>query len=193
VFTFSPLFLYFFHNTQFEGYTTDGVTLVLLLECIYLSCFLFEKLLWWKPIILSLLKEVLLSTPPHLPWSVTLPLPAGVLVLSSSRLAILFSEAVVVIIRLKPLLAKRYLGCLTYYRGRRTGIKESFTVTVWIILQSLDCRDRGFESSWGNECSSLVFVVCCVGSDFCDDLITRVEESYRVHVSNCVWSRNLNH
>jgi len=31
-----------------------------------------------------------------------------------------------------------------------------------------------------------VCCVCCVGSDFCDELITRVQESYRVHVSNCV-------
>jgi hypothetical protein len=27
-----------------------------------------------------------------------------------------------------------------------------------------------------------VFVVCCVGSDLCDELITRPEESYRVRV-----------
>jgi hypothetical protein len=41
-------------------------------------------------------------------------------------------------------------------------------------------------------CSSLVFVVCCVGSGLCDELITRAEESYRVSVcvSNCVGSRN---
>jgi hypothetical protein len=100
---------------------------------------------------------------------------------------------VVVIITLKPLLAKRYLRYFTYYRGRRTVIMESFTATIRIILQSLDCRDRGFESRSGNGCSSLVFVVCCVGSSFCHEPITRVEESYRVHVSNSVWSRNLNH
>jgi len=90
------------------------------------------------------------------------------------------------------MLAKRYLRCYTSYRRRRTVIKESFTATIGIILQSLDCRDRGFESRSGNGCSSHVFVVCCVGSGFCDELMTRVE-SYRVHVSNCVWPRNLNH
>jgi hypothetical protein len=31
----------------------------------------------------------------------------------------------------------------------------------------------------------LFFVVCCVGSDLCDDIITRSEESYRV----CVCAR----
>ena len=38
----------------------------------------------------------------------------------------------------------------------------------------------------GGGCSSLVFVVCCVGSGLCDELITRLEESYRLCVSNCV-------
>jgi hypothetical protein len=36
------------------------------------------------------------------------------------------------------------------------------------------------ESLWGRGCSSLVFVVCCIGSGLCDELITRTEESYRV-------------
>jgi len=103
------------------------------------------------------------------------------------------SRRFVLPITLKPLLAKWYLHCFTYYRGSRTAIKKSFTVTIGIILQSLDCRGRGFESRSGNGCSSFVFVVCCVGSGFCDELMTRVEESYRLYVSNCVWSRNLNH
>jgi len=34
--------------------------------------------------------------------------------------------------------------------------------------------------------SSILFVVCCVDSDLCDELITRSEESYRVCVPNCV-------
>jgi hypothetical protein len=38
----------------------------------------------------------------------------------------------------------------------------------------------------------LFLVVCCVGSGLCNRLITRSEESYRVRVSNCVWSGNLN-
>ena len=35
--------------------------------------------------------------------------------------------------------------------------------------------------------SSLVHVVCCVGSDLCDELITRSEESYWVCVCVCVF------
>ena len=31
-----------------------------------------------------------------------------------------------------------------------------------------------------------MFVVCCVGSGFCDEVITRLEESYRVYVCVCV-------
>ena len=54
-------------------------------------------------------------------------------------------------------------------------------------LKRLDWWDCGFEPSWGYEYSSLVFVVCCVGSGFCDELITRSEETYRVSV----WSRKL--
>jgi hypothetical protein len=46
--------------------------------------------------------------------------------------------------------------------------------SVW---SSLDCWDHGFESRWGHGCSSLVFVLCCVGSRPCDELITRSEES----------------
>jgi hypothetical protein len=48
--------------------------------------------------------------------------------------------------------------------------------------------------------SSVVFVVCCVGSGLCGGLITRSEELHHVcvcvcvcvWVSNCVWSRNQN-
>ena len=35
-------------------------------------------------------------------------------------------------------------------------------------------------SRWGHDCSSCVFIVCCVGSGLCDELITRSEESCRV-------------
>ena len=54
-------------------------------------------------------------------------------------------------------------------------------------LRPLDGWDRGLESSWVTEYSSLQFVVlCCVGSGHCDGLITGLEESYRVFVSMCV-------
>jgi hypothetical protein len=39
--------------------------------------------------------------------------------------------------------------------------------------------------------SSFVFVVCSVGSDLCDGLITRPEESCRLwYLSDCMWSRS---
>ena len=48
-------------------------------------------------------------------------------------------------------------------------------------LRLLDCWARGFESRWEYECSSLVFVVYCVGSGLCDELITYSYESDQVH------------
>ena len=56
-------------------------------------------------------------------------------------------------------------------------------------LRPLNRWDRGFECLWGHVCSSLLFVVCCVVSGLCDELITRLEVSYRCV---CVCSRNLN-
>jgi hypothetical protein len=49
-------------------------------------------------------------------------------------------------------------------------------------LQPLDCCDRRFEYHRGHGCSSCVFVLCCVGRELCDELITRSEESYHVCV-----------
>jgi len=59
-------------------------------------------------------------------------------------------------------------------------------------LRPLDCWDRGFESRWRHGCWYLMFVVGCVVSDLCDNLIPRSGVSYLVCVSNCVWSRHLN-
>ena len=53
-------------------------------------------------------------------------------------------------------------------------------------LQPLDFWDRGFESRWRHGCSSLVFVVCCVCSGLCDELITRSGESYRLCLYVCL-------
>jgi len=53
-------------------------------------------------------------------------------------------------------------------------------------LKPLDCWDRGFHSRWGHGCFVSLFVVCCVGSCLCDELITRSEESCRVCVCVCV-------
>jgi len=38
---------------------------------------------------------------------------------------------------------------------------------------------------------ALLFVMCCVGSGLCDELITLLQKSYRMCVSNCVRSRHL--
>jgi hypothetical protein len=53
-------------------------------------------------------------------------------------------------------------------------------------LRPLDWWNRGFKSRWGHWCPSLVFVMCCVGSYLCNELITRSEESYRVCVCVCL-------
>jgi len=55
-----------------------------------------------------------------------------------------------------------------------------------LCLKPLDRWDRRFVSSWAHSCSSLVLVVCCVGSGLCDGLIAGSEESYRVCVNVCV-------
>ena len=49
-----------------------------------------------------------------------------------------------------------------------------------VDLRPFDYRGVGFESRRGHGCSSLVFVVCSVGSNLCNELIARSEESYWV-------------
>jgi len=58
-----------------------------------------------------------------------------------------------------------------------------------LSLQPLDFWVRVFDFRWGYGCSSVVFVVCCLGSDLNDMLITRSEESCRMCLSNCMWSK----
>ena len=55
------------------------------------------------------------------------------------------------------------------------------------VRSKLDWWDCGFKSRWGHRLSSLVFVMCCVGSVLCNELITSTEGSNRVYVSKCVW------
>jgi hypothetical protein len=45
--------------------------------------------------------------------------------------------------------------------------------------------DREFEACWRHKWASLVFTVSCVGSGFCESVITNSEESHRVYFSNC--------
>jgi hypothetical protein len=45
------------------------------------------------------------------------------------------------------------------------------------VLGRPDCWSWGFECLWGHRCVPLVFVVCCVGSSLCDELIPRSEEA----------------
>jgi hypothetical protein len=69
------------------------------------------------------------------------------------------------------------------------AVRSKTQVCVGLIV-----RIAGFESRWEHGISSLIFVVCCVGSGLCDELITRSEESYQacararvcVCVSKCV-------
>jgi hypothetical protein len=54
-------------------------------------------------------------------------------------------------------------------------------------LQPLNCWDRGFESPWGQGCSSLVFVMCCacIAPVTGRSLVLRGPTGF-VCVSNCV-------
>jgi len=47
-----------------------------------------------------------------------------------------------------------------------------------VAARSLECWHRGNEYCWGHECSSVVFVVCCVGSGLCDELVHRILTGY---------------
>ena len=50
----------------------------------------------------------------------------------------------------------------------------------------------GSNTAEGMHVESVVFVVYCVGGGLCDELITRSEDSCRLCLSDCDWSRNLN-
>ena len=85
---------------------------------------------------------------------------------------------------------QRRLASLALLRElrRKSWLHVTYS-TNSVGLQQLDYWNRGFESRWRHGCSSVVFVVCCVGSGLCDGLITRSEESYGVRV--CLILRDL--
>ena len=56
---------------------------------------------------------------------------------------------------------------------------------AWVCGRSV----AGIAGSNSAEGTDVVFVVCCVGSDLCDELITRPEESHRLCVRVCVCVR----
>jgi hypothetical protein len=77
-----------------------------------------------------------------------------------------------------------YRDCFTFACLLNNYAGPSGRAVYGLGLLPLACWDCGFESCWGHRCSSLVFVVCCVGSGFCDGLITHSEEST---VCVCEW------
>ena len=75
-----------------------------------------------------------------------------------------------------------------YFRSRSRRpcvLRCSSAVARLFNLQPLYCRDLEFESRPRHGCSSLVFLVCCVGSGMCDKLITHSKKSHR-YVCVCV-------
>ena len=63
------------------------------------------------------------------------------------------------------------LACLCWSRWPCCLRRRSAAAWLW---------DRDFESRWRHGFSSVVFVVCCAGSDLYDRVISRSEESYRL-------------
>ena len=66
-------------------------------------------------------------------------------------------------------------------------------VTIMVVIKlypvdpggrALDCSDRRCITRKEYGYTSPMFLVCCVGSGLCNELITRSEESYRLCVSN---------
>jgi hypothetical protein len=56
-------------------------------------------------------------------------------------------------------------------------------------LQPTDSLNREFESGCGNGFSSVVFVcVFCVGIELSEGIIARSEDSFRLCLSNCIWT-----
>ena len=68
-----------------------------------------------------------------------------------------------------------YLVSLTVSRLKLGKCRPTHPVS----LKPLNYWDCWSESRWWHGLSSLVLVVCFVDSDFCDELITCTEESYR--------------
>jgi hypothetical protein len=67
---------------------------------------------------------------------------------------------------------------LTFVSLIYSYVNHSGHVTECVDLHPLDFWDHSFESRCRYGCSSLVFVVCCVGSGPCNDLTTHSNECY---------------
>ena len=79
-----------------------------------------------------------------------------------------------------------YVNNMIKYQSTKAymQVKYELPIPVFVGLRrrpgTFGLWDRGFESRWGYWCSSLLFVVCCVKSGLCDELITGSEDPYRV-------------
>jgi len=57
-------------------------------------------------------------------------------------------------------------------------------------MKQRDCSNCRFKSPRGHGYPPLVFVVCCISSCLCNELITHSQESYR-YVFVCVYDREI--
>ena len=63
----------------------------------------------------------------------------------------------------------------------------SFIIYGYKLVRSHSIADiAGSNPAESSGVRLFVFVVCCIGNGSCDKLITRSEESYRVHLCVCV-------
>jgi hypothetical protein len=77
-------------------------------------------------------------------------------------------------------------GGRAVHRLREIPLNSSGRAVWGLGMKPLGSWYCGFESRWGHGCVWCVFVVCCVGSGLCGELIPQLEESYHVCVSVCL-------
>jgi hypothetical protein len=100
------------------------------------------------------------------------------------RRRIIFKRALELPLRRPGFLCNLKADILTISRSRWPRCLRRRSAVAWL----LGSRVRIPLGAW-MFVSCLYVVLSCVGRGLCDGLITRPEESYRVH--NCVWLRNL--